>query len=84
MNFLKNVGESVAAALSPLGKWRPLSFERSSLFDHSVRGRLVGTLPPSAPRSPWRNGDCPCPWGRPAVVASCQPLPCAAPPATQG
>uniref|UniRef100_A0A452VIS9 ZZ-type domain-containing protein n=1 Tax=Ursus maritimus TaxID=29073 RepID=A0A452VIS9_URSMA len=46
VNFLKNVGESVAAALSPLGKWRPLSFERSSLFDHSVRGRLVGTLPP--------------------------------------
>lgn len=27
MNFLKNVGESVAAALSPLGKWLPcLSF----------------------------------------------------------
>lgn len=49
MNFLKNVGESVAAALSPLGKWRPLSFERSSLFDHSVRGRLVGTLPPPTP-----------------------------------
>lgn len=32
MNFLKNVGESVAAALSPLGKWRPLSFESSSLL----------------------------------------------------
>jgi len=31
VNFLKNVGESVAAALSPLGKWRPLSFESRSV-----------------------------------------------------
>lgn len=42
VNFLKNVGESVAAALSPLGKWWPLSFESSSVL--LGEGVAVGLL----------------------------------------
>lgn len=44
VNFLKNVGESVAAALSPLGKWWLLSFESSSvLLGEGVAGGLLVT-----------------------------------------
>lgn len=52
MNFLKNVGESVAAALSPLGKWLPLSVDSSV---SRTSGWLSGG---PAPGILDRGGDC--------------------------